>query len=240
MDAFEAKRTARQWIVKNSGWQGQNTYLRMSQLGRCPRQQYDLYTKGSYATDEMHEHCFSGHWIEKMVMTILACSGIADTTRLTDGAREIVAPFDDRLRGHVDGWCADDGRPIEVTSMGGAQFMEFMHERRLPVPKYWQVQAYLRYSDQPSALAVVVSRDSHRRFFLDVLRDDRFGEGLEALARTMLDAITRQVPPGCTCGTCVPGKERRFPVVTRGRIGPRIELPVMTIYGQHQSVAIVR
>ncbi len=210
MDTRLDKEKAEQWVSKNSGLDDHLAYLGMSTIGRCPRWLYDNFVSGrGPASVRAHLNCISGYMHEKKMLEILIGAGICSPV-FGQTTREIVADFDTRFRGHVDGWTVDHNL-IEIKSMGADDFRRFQRTRELDRNYLWQIQAYMRYGRSNQTLLVAVCRDPFMFWFDNIARDDLIGVGIEAKAKYMLAAIDHHDPPSCECGRCGAGGPEASP-----------------------------
>lgn len=97
-------------LMQHSGLEQKRDYLGISAIGRCPRQVVREYLNGK---GEMslrdHQMCYAGYLFERDMMMRLREIGVAKTPipgpspEAGEGGAgyEVVAPFDQRLRGHV-------------------------------------------------------------------------------------------------------------------------------------------
>lgn len=207
MDSQAVKHIAMQYIRDHSGLEQHRPYLGMSQIGRCPRLIYNWFFNGKGTpTDRAHLNCLSGYMYEAKVREILEGAGVAMVRygpKSDHPPRELVAPFDARFVGHIDGETVD-GQLLEIKSMDRDGFGVLVRTRQLPLPYYMQVQAYLRYGDYRRALVAVVERDAFDLWFVDVKRNEMAGEQIEWKAKQILGAIDAKDPAWltCECGRC--------------------------------------
>lgn len=200
MNAMRIKYGALDYIKAHSGLDQHRDYLGMSAIGRCPLQLYRQFVDGrGTLTDRAHLNCYSGYFFERQVREVLVNCGAA-----IERSRELVAPFDTRFRGHIDGETVD-GLLLEIKSMNTRRFDELKESHRLPREYADQVQAYMRYGPYDMAMVVTVCRESFDLFVLAIDRDDAAGAVLERKAMAVLKAIDDRTPPRCTCGRCEAG-----------------------------------
>ena len=214
MDSQSAKRQLIDYIRKNSGLEQDRHYLGMSQIGRCPRLQHTWLLQGKgNPSDQAHLRCISGYMYEDKIRELLEGAGVTRHMPIASGfdgvlrrnTRELVAPFDSRFRGHIDGETTD-GDLAEIKSMDEAGFEQLKRTHELPYAYFAQVQAYMRYGNYHRALVVVVQRDAFNTWILDVPRNDKVGDTLEERAKAILSAIDAGPGGGanlkCECGRC--------------------------------------
>jgi len=171
-------------------------YLGMSQIGDCPRRLYWGLVRGREPPDMRGRQYFhEGYLHQADVIARLERAGLHVANR----EAELVAPWDERFRGHVDGTL--NGALLEIKSTT-AHTMERIRVRGLRQRDAAQVQAYLRYADLPHALVVYKARENGAIWVVDVARSESAGKRLEEKARYILHAVDTGIPPTCTCGRC--------------------------------------
>ena len=211
-DARNVKNKMLEFVRANSGIEQKRDYLGMSQIGRCPRMLYRWIVEGKGdASDAAHLNCISGYMLEDKMLWILAGAGLLGskawaTLPKDDANREIVAPFDNRFRGHIDGEMFD-GTLLEVKTFNADDYNRVTRTNQLPKPYIWQVQAYMRYGDYDETLMVLVCRDPFTFWTMTLKCDDRIGAAIDERARMILSALDDGRIPVCACGRCdsVPG-----------------------------------
>lgn len=176
----------------------ERAYLGMSALGQCPRKLYDDLVRGRTAPDLRGRRLFhEGYLHEADVVRRLQRAGIA----VHEAQPEVVAEFDARLRGHVDGRLCD-GSLLEVKSVYGEKFYRIVREGA-PGFHRAQVQAYMRWGGYPRAWIVYKNRENGDLWMVLEMRDGMFGDALERKARAILAAVDgRKGLPPCECGRC--------------------------------------
>jgi len=205
MDAREAKEKLMDAVRATSPLQTQRQYLGMSQIGRCPQLQYQWFmdSKGP-VSDRMYLNAISGYMYEAKVRELLITAGVVVRNQYSQGPVgecELVAPFDERFRGHTDGETRD-GDLLEIKSFDREGFDDLIDGQRLPDVYFDQVQAYLRYGRYDRALVIAVQRGALDFWTLSVRRSDLVGARVEEKAKRILAAIDRREPPPCECGRC--------------------------------------
>lgn len=196
-------------LCRNSGLEARRPYLGMSAISGCPRKLYFEFLSGrAHAFEQDHLNCYNGYLFERDVYARLAAVGVvAHQGPLNDPAnprgREVVAPWDERFRGHTDGETVD-GELIEIKSVNATGFEKMRQLQRARFAHLAQVQAYMRYGPWAHAFIVYVCRDSFEHLVLHVARSERHGGQLEDKARGILAAIDARTPPRCECDRCPP------------------------------------
>ena len=168
----------------------------MSQIGQCPRKVWrDLVDGHQRPSNQGRRYCHEGLVHEQDIIERLEAFGVPV---LNQGA-ELVAGFDERVVGHIDGEV--DGDLLEVKSCTRPAF-DNVRWRGAKRRHEEQVQLYLRYGDYARGLIVYKCRDTGEIWVVEILRDDEVGRMLEERAKAILNAVDRGVAPGCTCGRC--------------------------------------
>jgi hypothetical protein len=184
------------FIYARSGFEPRRQYVGMSHIADCPRRLAEDMRKGQAADDERHRMAFLGYSIEQIERDILMSTGI-----MRAAGREIVAEFDERVRGHVDGETVD-GDLIEIKSVSVLRFEKVLAEGRALRAHFEQVQAYMHFGGYRHAEIVYVCRDDFRHKVIHAAYNMGVGERLEAKARALLAALDANVKPKCECGRC--------------------------------------
>jgi hypothetical protein len=199
----ESMRQELEDVIAGEGDDGR-TYLGMSQIGKCARQLYlDLVNGRESPRGLALARCHEGMLHQRDVVERLERAGVP----VLEQNRELVAPFDERHRGHIDGEV--DGDLLEIKSLETLGDLADIKKNGPREHDQAQVQAYLRYGDYQRGLIVYKVRANGALWVAYVLRDDAAGERLERKARDVLAALDRGLPPACTCGHCRNGRRRR-------------------------------
>lgn len=185
-----------QHLRKHSGLEVLRPYLGISQVAQCPRLAYMSFMSGNEPSDYNHRMCYAGYLFERDVLQRMREMRLATLDR-----REVVAEFDDRLRGHIDGlttW----GDLLEIKSMTRSKF-DLVHQQNRALHEHNdQVQLYMRYGGWRFAWVVYVCRETFEHKVVRVRYDAGRAQKLEAKARGILAAIDRGEKPECECGYC--------------------------------------
>lgn len=176
----------------------QRTYLGMSRIGECPRRLYNELVYGrKQAGPVTRRYCHEGYLHEKDIIERLNKAGLI----VDNCGRELVAPFDERFRGHIDGEL-DSGTLLEIKSVSPHKFNEVRSTHMLLSQHTAQVQMYMRYGHYRCAYVIYKCRDDGQIFIVVVDINERAGERLEQKARHILQAIDAGESPACQCGEC--------------------------------------
>jgi len=172
-------------------------YLGMSAIGKCARFLYGELVNGREAPSEKSKRYFhEGYLHERDVIERIAEVGVA----VEHHNRELIAPFDDRFRGHIDGEI--EGDLLEIKSVDDERFCRVMDSGRPFEEHMDQVQMYMRYGGYVRALLVYKCRNTGDVLVKKIERDERRGSALEQKAMAILAAVDAGEPPACTCGHC--------------------------------------
>lgn len=171
-------------------------YLGMSQMWKCPRRLLHELRNGRRRPGFRGlVYCHEGLVHQADVVERLDVIGIDLRRR----EAELVAPFDSRFRGHVDGEV--DGALLEIKSLSvnGMENVRFHGPRRRD---RLQVQAYMRYGGWERTLIVYKSRDTGRLWVEEILYNESEAQRLEEKAKSVLAAVDGGPVPECTCNKC--------------------------------------
>jgi len=195
MKAEEMRRVLNSAIMAD--WDDGRTYLGMSGIGQCSRKLYnDLVQGRRRPSDRGIRYCHEGYLHEQDVIERLNQEGV----RVLEQGRELVAGFDERFRGHIDGEV--DGDLLEIKSVEDYEALDNIRSRGARTRDRAQVQAYMRYGEYERALIVYKVRSNGDLWVVWVMRDEAEGERLETKALGILEAVDRMEPPVCECGRC--------------------------------------
>jgi len=183
-------------------WDDSRTYLGMSRIGECPRRLYEDFVDGRERPGIAGlRYCHEGYLHEADIVGRLEKAGIPVANR----GRELVAPFDPRFRGHIDGEIGGD--LLEIKSVTPEKLNEVRLNGPLPAHRD-QAQIYMRYGRYGQAWIVYKARADGSVWVCSIRRDDRRGAELEDKARAILAAVDAGQPPACECGRCEAGGRR--------------------------------
>jgi len=175
----------------------ERNYLGMSAIGRCPRWLYREMTNGrAMPTHAMLRLFHEGYLHERDLLARLQWAGyVIDLYGL-----ELVAPFDARFRGHIDGVL--DGTLLEIKSVNDERFTIVQDLGALAEHRA-QCQCYMRYGGFADALIIYKQRSFGELYMVMLQRDEGEGKLLEAKARLILNAVDgKGALPACSCGRC--------------------------------------
>lgn len=202
MNSQEIAHSLITYISENSGFEPDRDYLGMSNIGKCPREIYNLYFETIKPTPEMHRNSFRGYMYEREIIT-----GLINKRLLENFPGEetfIIAPFDDRFKGHVDGRFVT-GELLEIKSVSKRKYEHISNKNRLPYYNYMQIQCYMKYGHFPSCFCVIVCTETTEINVLEIKPNSHVQQEVEAKAKMLLRCIDNRNFPDCTCGKCKGG-----------------------------------
>lgn len=141
--------------------------------------------------------CHEGYVHQSDIIYRLGKAGI----EIKNTDRELVAPFDDRFRGHIEGE-VNGGDLLEVKSIHDDAMSDLLRDGMPFSRHYEQVQCYMHYGEYTVAYVVYKTRGSGDLWVFQVRRDISVGLRLETKAKRVLAAIDSRTPPQCECGRC--------------------------------------
>lgn len=191
---LEAKIVAN--LSQRSGLQTRRAYLGMSQIWKCPRVLFEAWHNGVDTTEFSHRMAYTGYMHERDVLDRLREMGVATLTR-----REVVADFDDRLRGHTDGemsW----GDLLEIKSVSAHRFEMVVYHNRALFEHVDQVQLYMLYGKFEWCWFIYVNRETFEHKVMRVAFNPKRAAQLVEKAKRVLAAVDAGVLPDCDCGKC--------------------------------------
>ncbi len=172
------------------------SYLGMSSIGKCPRFLYDTFVHGRSSPNlQTKRYCHEGYVHEADILERMCLAGLD----VRDHNLELVAPFDDRFQGHIDGRL--DDWLIEIKSVDDDRFSKVI-ERGAYFEHMDQCQMYMRYSGLREALIIYKCRNTGELYLYTLHRSEEHGQRLEQKAKDILAAVDAGRPPACLCGRC--------------------------------------
>lgn len=200
MDATTFQNKIEENLRLNSGLDLHRDYLGMSSIGKCSRRVVREYLHGiSDVSLRSHQASHIGYLIEEDLMGRLWEMGIAKM--LEESQKEVVAPFDTRLRGHVDGETVD-GDLLEVKTVTVAKFEKVKSSHLALIEHFAQVQLYMKYGRWQRCWIIYVCRDTFEHYVVKVNYLHTQGLKYELKAQRMLAHIDSGMLPECECRWC--------------------------------------
>ena len=186
-------------IARASGLDQHRKYLGISKISQCPRAAVLEFRNGIVETGAAHRMCYAGYEQERAVMQLLYNAGVS--IGVFPMSKEVVAPFDSRLRGHIDGETVD-GDLLEIKSVSKFKFDSIQADRIAKFAHLTQVQLYMRYGGWKKAFIVYRCRDTYEHVVIEVPYSESQSEKLEQKAKVILAYIDSGGLPPCECGRC--------------------------------------
>lgn len=217
MDITTFQQKIEEHLKLNSGLEEHRDYLGISQIGKCPRVvvREFLYGKGDLSL-RSHQAAYEGYLIEADLLFRLQRIGIAvippspqpllrSASQSPAGRgsawNEVVAPFDERLRGHVDGETVD-GDLLEIKTVTVAKFENVKSTHMALNDHFAQVQLYMKYGRWKKCWIVYICRDTFEHFVVRVKYLHTQGIKYEMKAQRILAHIDSGMLPDCECRYC--------------------------------------
>lgn len=190
-------RQINQYIVAHSGFETSRPYLSMAHLADCGRKIVHEFLHGYTVEAYTHHMAYAGYEQEQDIRRMLLEIGILEV----DQRPEVVAPFDSRLRGHLDG--VAHGNVIEIKSVSPQRWDKLVQKGdRVPWRNFVQVQMYMRYSRLKNSLVIFRNRESYQHMVIGVPYHEEEALVFEEKAKKLLGYIDLQELPDCECGKC--------------------------------------
>lgn len=191
-------------LEKNSGFETHRKYLGMSQISECPRRLFHQYVYGMKATPEQHVKAVLGYMFERTVKEILLRANFLKA--LPKAAHELIAGFDNRFRGHIDGVTIHN-ELADIKSLPRIGFDKQLQSQNVSNRIFMQMQAYMGYARFRSAIVIFVCRETMRCHPVRLHYAHRVFLNLEEKAKRVLQAIDSMEEPECMCGWCENGEK---------------------------------
>jgi hypothetical protein len=184
-------------ITRDSGLDPHRDYLGISKVIDCPRRAVKEFLYGmTDLSDTAHRMCFAGYEHERSVIELLSHAGIVHYAGI-----EVTAPFDKRLKGHIDAQSVD-GDLIEIKSVSTVKFQKVNESGKALRRHFLQVQLYMRYGHWQQAFVIYRCRETYEHKVIRVPYVPSQADRLEEKAKLMLAFIDREELPACECGHC--------------------------------------
>src|SRR3972149_10017116 len=155
MNALDVQNKINEYIIENSGWEPTRQYLSISHVSGCPLRAVREYRDGFSIDSNTHRMCFAGYEQEKSIREMLIKTGV-----ITQVGIEVVAPFDARLRGHVDGVSGTTAL-IEIKSISTRKWEKLIRDNRAFYEHFTQCQLYMLYGGWKETVIVYRNRETY-------------------------------------------------------------------------------
>lgn len=181
--------------VAGDSWDEDRDYLGMSRIWECPRRLYRALVRGRRRPGPQGlRYCHEGMLHEKDVVERLVSAGV----EVVNCQRELVAEWDVRFKGHIDGEI--EGELLEIKSVSERRFEEV---RNRPDGRHLdQCQMYMLFGGYEKGMIVYKCRENGLMWVVPVTRKEDVGERLVRKARMVLEAVDVGEAPECSCGRC--------------------------------------
>lgn len=201
MDPTTFQNTIDEHLKQNSGLDLKRDYLGISAIGKCSRQVVREFREGKVDVPvQAHRMCYGGYMFEADLRNRLNDMGF----KVARVGFEVVAPFDSRLRGHIDGEISFsfEADLLEAKSLKRAKF-EKVKQTHLALPEHFaQVQLYMKYGPWKRCWVVYVDRESLEHCVVKVNYLHTQGIKFELKAQRILAHIDAGTLPECECRHC--------------------------------------
>ena len=172
-------------------------YVGMSGIGGCLLKQWLNFKFGQVPSLSGAKYGTRGYMFEANAKVRLERIGLY----VPGSEMALVAPWDDRFRGHTDG-ATKDGMLLELKSIKEDAFQVVVNKDQ-PKPEHMaQVQTYMLYGQWEACLVVYIETNTLNHWPLLVKRNTNIGVRMEQRARTVLEMIDSNTPPLCECNFC--------------------------------------
>lgn len=184
------------YMQEYSGLDQHRDYLGISKVALCPKQAILEYRNGVGQPSEFaHRMCYAGYEQEAEIMKIMLGANISKELK----SNEVVAPFDSRLRGHVDGETVD-GELLEIKSVSTHKYQAVSGRNWALRNHFIQVQLYMRYGPWKNCFIVYRCRETYEHHVVHVQYSERQAFQFENKAKLLLAHIDADTIPACDCG----------------------------------------
>lgn len=180
------------WTILNSGHQEHRGYIGLSGIGDCERVIYERYLHGNQASLDDHLKTRISYELESKLIQRLS------EMRLYSPG-ETIELYDGLVQGHTDGVLAGADL-LEIKTIPLEQWLP--KDGRLPHRVFWQVQAYLHFTQRRYAHVVYLARDSGYAQVYGTRVSDRMGQKITEKLERLVEAVQEGRRPDCTCGRC--------------------------------------
>ncbi len=184
-------------IKSKSKLELKRNYLGMSNIAGCELVLYNNFFYEMKPSLKDYQNSYRGYMYESIIKGWLISIGFM----VPGTEKEIVAGFDERFKGHIDG---EDykGNLIEIKSVTQAKFEKIKADGRLPFRNFCQIQAYLRYGNYDYCTVIIVSTETLDIEIMQIRDNPKILTAIHTKAISVLNAINNNIPPKCTCGKC--------------------------------------
>ena len=166
-----------------TGGHERRTYLGLSQISKSENELLEELIDGTHKPDD-----------DGVMLMALGYVVEADIRRRLEGIKvalpntqyEIVASYDPRVKGHIDGLTNIPGQIYEIKSTKQEKLDFIKNSGKLPTKDFLQVQGYLHHGKYKSCLVVYVARDSGKIWAKELWYMSSIGRMLEEKIKKVL------------------------------------------------------
>ncbi|MCP1384858.1 hypothetical protein [Runella salmonicolor] len=170
------------WTRQHGGHE-KRSYLGLSQLHKSEDDLLSELINGTPDIDDDSVLLLSmGYVIENDIRRRLQGIGVA----IPDTQKEIVAHYDARVRGHIDGLTCMPQQIYEIKSTKQEKLDYIIQSNKLPTKDFMQIQAYLHHGKYKSCLVLYVARDTGKFWMKELWYIPAIGRQIEEKARRVL------------------------------------------------------
>ncbi len=204
------------YMRQHSAHEIHREHFGMSSIGMCQRALFHFWQSGSLRvpTEREYQNFIRGRYFESLALKILVAEGIARRVPERESfdlhgyyhcgsERELVAPWDARLKGHTDGETTD-GLLLELKSVTQDKLDRVRATGKAAPHEFRQVQLYLLYGGYERAVLHYIVPESFDHDCLAIPHYPSVSRSLEEKAKRViraLDSKDRSLVP-CECGKC--------------------------------------
>jgi len=172
------------YTIENSNFQSERDYISLSHIHLSVDEIINQFKAGFKDTVPIRLKCYKGYQMERdLVERIKAVWGERIKTDIE------VSAFDGLVKGHPD--FAFDNYPGDCKSVLMDDWIP--KDGKLPRRIYWQMQAYMKYSEKDKSLVIFESRESGKLvdFWVKENRDiqNEIGEKLQQIIKVVSSII---------------------------------------------------
>jgi hypothetical protein len=182
------------WTVLHSGHIERRGYIGLSEMADCDLVIYQRYFNGQHFGLDEHLRVKLSYELELQLAERLRAMALYSPG-------EEICLYDGLVQGHTDGCVGAD--LLEIKTVPRQEYIP--SNRQLPEKVYWQVQAYLHYTQRRYAHIIYLARDSGLVQALGVRRHEETGRKIELKLERIVAAVRECQAPACTCGHCKNG-----------------------------------
>lgn len=197
MSVLNIKEAVESYIKDHSNLDLKREYLGMSAIGCCSKEIYRRHFNSMIPRLTDYRNSYRGYTLENHFRTVLEAAEVLEK----NSGIELIAGFDKRFKGHIDGHTANR-ELIEIKSMASDRWDKVEATGKIPYRNFLQVQAYMKYGSFDSAYVVCINTGTFEVASINIVRNTRLQSELEEKAKMILKCIDDSTEPVCECGRC--------------------------------------